>query len=385
MKWTLRAGAALAGAAAASAFGAAGVAAADPAFPGPSALTPRPAVFVQTNNPSGNQVIVLAEHSDGRLSELNVASTGGVGALASGAVVDSLASQGSLTYDPVHRLLFAVNAGSNTLSVFSVLGRDVDLAQVIPSEGEFPNSVAVSGNYVYVLDAGGTGAVAAYQIFGTRVFPVPGDVRSLGLSNTDPPNFLMAPGQIGVSPGGSQVIVTTKASTSSFDIFQVGAGGVLSSTPVVTADTGNVPFSFLFTPSGQLAAAEAGPSAVHTFSLAAGGTLTSLAALDDGQAALCWIATAGGYYYVANAGSNNLSGYTISPSGTPALVGPTGVVATTDKGPIDLAASQDGSTLYSEDGGAGAIDEFHVNSDGTLSDLGSVAGLGAGIEGIATD
>ena len=29
------------------------------------------------------------------------------------------------------------------------------------------------------------------------------------------------------------------------------------------------------------------------------------------------------------------------------------------------------------------MDEFQVNSDGSLSALGSVAGLGAGIEGIA--
>jgi hypothetical protein len=36
-------------------------------------------------------------------------------------------------------------------------------------------------------------------------------------------------------------------------------------------------------------------------------------------------------------------------------------------------------------GGAGAVDEFLVNSDGSFSALGSVAGLGAGIEGIAAD
>jgi hypothetical protein len=31
------------------------------------------------------------------------------------------------------------------------------------------------------------------------------------------------------------------------------------------------------------------------------------------------------------------------------------------------------------------VDEFLVNSDGSFSALGSVAGLGAGIEGIAAD
>jgi hypothetical protein len=47
--------------------------------------------------------------------------------------------------------------------------------------------------------------------------------------------------------------------------------------------------------------------------------------------------------------------------------------------------SADGSTLYVEAGAAGAVDEFHVNANGSLSDLGIVAGVGAGIEGIATN
>jgi hypothetical protein len=44
--------------------------------------------------------------------------TGGKGGMLSGSVVDHLASQGSRTYDCDHPLLFAVNAGSNTLSGF---------------------------------------------------------------------------------------------------------------------------------------------------------------------------------------------------------------------------------------------------------------------------
>ena len=47
------------------------------------------------------------------------------------------------------------------------------------------------------------------------------------------------------------------------------------------------------------------------------------------------------------------------------------------------AASAGGKYLYAEAGGAAAVDEFQVNSDGSLSAIGSVAGLGAGIEGIA--
>ncbi len=344
------------------------------------------AVFVQTDNASGNAIDVFSEHSDGRLSLRQTVPTGGLGGQTAGSVADHLASQGSLVYDADGQLLLAVNAGSDTLSVLSTEGRQVRLLQVVSSGGAFPDSVAVHGDLVYALDAGGAGAVSGYRILDDRVVPLPGSTRTLGLSNATPPNYLTSPGQVGFSPDGSELIVTTKASTSSLDVFHVNASGLLSATPTVTADTGNVPFSFTDSPSGQLVVAEAGNSTVHTYGFAPGGALTSLSAsVPDGQTALCWITAVGGYYYVANAGSNDVSAYTVAPNGTPALVGTTGIVATTDAGPIDMAASANGSTLYVEAGAAGAVDEFHVNPDGSLSDLGSVAGLGAGIEGIATD
>lgn len=343
------------------------------------------AVFVQTNNPSGNAIDVFAEHPDGRLSLSETISTGGLGGQAAGSVADTLASQGSLVYDPQGRLLLAVNAGSDSLSVFSVQDRQLRLVQVVSSGGDFPDSIAVHGDLVYVLDAGGPGTVMGYRMFADRLIALPESARSLGLSNTTPPNFLTSPGQIGFSPDGSELIVTTKASTSSFEVFAVDPAGSLSATPAVVADTGNVPFAFTFSPSGQLVAAEAANSTLHTYVLGGGSLTSQSTSVADGQKALCWITAVGNYYYTANAGSNDVSAYSVASDGAPSLLGTTGVVATTDAGPIDMAASPDGSTLYVEAGAAGAVDEFHVNSDGSLGNLGSVAGLGAGIEGIATD
>jgi hypothetical protein len=36
-----------------------------------------------------------------------------------------------------------------------------------------------------------------------------------------------------------------------------------------------------------------------------------------------------------------------------------------------------------ENGGAGTLDEFHVNTDGTLFEIGTVTGLDTPMEGIA--
>jgi 6-phosphogluconolactonase (cycloisomerase 2 family) len=353
-------------------------------LPGTAGATP-PTVFVQTDNPAGNQVIALAQQPDGQLSQRQVVSTGGLGGIeaATPAGFGGLASAGSLTYDPGHHLLFAVNAGSDTISVLSAAGRHVRLEQVLSSRGEFPNTIAVHGNLVYVANAGGAGSVSGFWIVGQHVVPIPGSTRSLGLDSTNPPNFHDGPGQVIFSPDGSELLVTTKLSTNSIDVFQVGASGYLSAAPTVTPDDSNGPFSLTFTPSGQLAVAEVAPSALHTFAFGPHRTLTSLSAsVPDGQAAQCWVIAADGFYYAANTGSANLSEYTVAADGTPSLVAPV-AAETTGDGPEDLATSANGKYLYDEVGAAGAVDEFRINADGSLTPIGTVPGLGAGIEGIA--
>ena len=53
-----------------------------------------------------------------------------------------------------------------------------------------------------------------------------------------------------------------------------------------------------------------------------------------------------------------VSGYTLAADGAPVLIGATGVVASTEPGPIDTAASGDGRFLYLETGVAGTLDTY---------------------------
>jgi hypothetical protein len=104
------------------------------------------AVFVQTNEPAGNRIIVFDRARNGQLSQAGTYPTGGNGGVAApGDEPDHLASQGSLVYDWRHSLLIAVNAGSDTVSTFKVRGDRLRLTGVVPSGGAFPASVAVSG------------------------------------------------------------------------------------------------------------------------------------------------------------------------------------------------------------------------------------------------
>ncbi len=135
-------------------------------------------VFVQTDNVAGNQVVAYDRAANGSLTLANTYATGGLGGVLNGSQVDHLGSQGSLTYDAAHSLLYAVNAGSNTVSVFSVRGDQLSLRQVVGTGGTFPVSVAVHGDLVSVLNAQNGGSVQEfYSLFGHLV-PVPGSNRT---------------------------------------------------------------------------------------------------------------------------------------------------------------------------------------------------------------
>jgi hypothetical protein len=338
-------------------------------------------VFAQTNSSAGNQIVSYRE-TGASLVFAGRYRTGGVGASSSGAVVDTLASQSSLVYDAAHGVLINVNAGSDSISVFGVIGNRLFLRQVLPSGGDFPDSIGVSGNLVYVLNAGSAGDLQGFHFDGAWLSPIPGSSRSLGLDNGVPPYYLDSPGQVGFTPSGRQLVVTTKDSNSDIDVFQVAWNGELSSSPVVNASAQPVPFAFSFDPLGRLVVTEAGSSSVTTYNLAPNGSLNAIDTLGDGEVALCWIVQADGYYYGANAGSNTISGYQVGLNGSLSLVGDAGgIVATTGAGPIDMVASD--GYLYAETGATGTIDIFRVNRTGSLSEAGSVTGLGAGIEGIA--
>jgi 6-phosphogluconolactonase (cycloisomerase 2 family) len=337
------------------------------------------AVFVQTNELNGNKIAVYDRASDGSLTRVATYPTGGLGgAAAPSTESDRLASQGSLGLVR-HHLLIAVNAGSDTISVFRVNGDQLERVQVLASGGRFPASVTARHGLVYVLNSGGTGIVQGFRIDGDSLTPIPGSARSLGLANGNPPFFLTSPGQVGFTPDGHQLIVTTKASGSLIDVFQVEPDGTLSAAPVANPSATPVPFAFTFGPAGKLVMGEAGTSSVTTYDLRQDGTLTDPQSQSDGGAALCWITRVGPFFFVSNTGSSTISSYRIDAGGQPVLVN--AVAAATNPGTIDLASS--GRFLYAETGTLGSVDEFRVESDGSLTPLGSVHDLPPGIEGIA--
>jgi hypothetical protein len=337
-------------------------------------------VFVQANDPAGNSIAVYDRDADGVLSPAGRYATGGRGGVLDGSVVDHLASQGALTYDRAHGLLYAVNAGSNTVTLFAVHGDRLQRLQVIGSGGNFPVSVAVHGNLVYVLNARDGGSIQGFLQLGGVLLRVPSWNRPLGLDPTATPEFVSTPGQVAFSPGGDQLIVTTKANGNQIDVFNFDRLGRPSSAPVVTPDPGNVPFAVAFDGTGRVDVAEAGPNAVASFVLYADGHLSLVGRTATGQAGTCWVVSSGAEVYADNAGSASVSSFDVTATGlvsrgtTPA-----------DGGTIDGALSSDDRNLYVQTGATGTVDEFAVDADGSLTSIGSVIVPGTvGGEGIAS-
>ena len=74
-----------------------------------------------------------------------------------------------------------------------------------------------------------------------------------------------------------------------------------------------------------------------------------------------------------------MSDYRSGGGGQLTLLGATA----TDPGTVDASASPDGRFLYVQTGASGIVDEFHVNPDGSLTEIGTVTVPGAaGGEGI---
>jgi len=60
-----------------------------------------------------------------------------------------------------------------------------------------------------------------------------------------------------------------------------------------------------------------------------------------------------------------------------------GVAASVGGGATDSAASVDGRYLYVEEGGSGSVTEFQIGRAGVLTQIGTISGLSAPMEGIA--
>lgn len=337
------------------------------------------AVFTLSNSASGNEVIMYNRSANGNLSYAGSFSTGGTG------TGSGLGSQGALVL--YNGFIFAVNAGSNEVSVLSVGRNSLSLVDKKSSGGQLPISLTVHSNLLYVLNAGGSGNITGFKIHRNgSLSQITGSTKPLSSSAS-------GPAQVEFSPNGKVLIVTEKA-TNSILSYSVGHDGIANG-PNVQTSAGDTPFGFEFDRRGRLIVSDAygGNSlagAMSSYNVSVGGVSLISGPVYNTQTAPCWVAITnnGRFAYTTNTGTSNISGYWIKHDGTLKLFNDAGNTASTGAGskPIDMAISNNSQYLYALSGGTNTISVFRINNRrGGLKSIQTVAGLSSGTVGLAAN
>jgi 6-phosphogluconolactonase (cycloisomerase 2 family) len=361
------------------------------------------AVYVMTNQVVNSVMAFARSPNTGALTLVDTEETGGAGdpvPIAPDPPTDPLASQGALAIND-NNFIYAVNAGSNEISVLEVSPTGLSFVQKVASGGVRPISLTIRGDLLYVLNEGGTPNITGFTIDDVGMLtPIAGSTQPLiGGAMADP-------AQVGFSHDGSLLVVAEKAGNR-LDTYQVDADGV-EGPPMSNVSNGMTPFGFAFSKAGALIVSEAfggepGASAVSSYEANRDGLLNVLTgSVANGQTASCWVVTTSRYAFISNTASGTLSSYVL---GRGALTLPSesratgtdvsrsadlsllaGVAANTgaDSSPIDMALSNNNRFLYVHESGDQTVGAYEVGSRGDLTFIGEFGTIPQGAQGIAS-
>ncbi|MFZ0733232.1 MAG: beta-propeller fold lactonase family protein [Candidatus Sulfotelmatobacter sp.] len=338
------------------------------------------AVYTLTNSSSGNAVMMFNRSADGHIALGGTFSTGGMGTGA------GLGTQGAVILDASNRFLFAVNAASNTISVFSVTYNGLTLVGTTSSHGQNPVSVASFGNMLYVLNEGG--AVGGTDTLAGFTVDANGNLHnfSSGVGLSAPS---VGPAEVSFNTEGNLLVVTEKA-TNNIDVFILDSMGNVTGMKVMMS-AAETPYGFAFGRHDVLIVSDAvggaaNAGAVSSYFLAedeSHHTVTGSAA--DHQSAPCWIAVTndGLYAYTTNTGSGTVSSYSVGYAGALMLMNQSAADVGSGSAPVDMAISNDSRSLYVLGPGTGVVKGYGINENGSLTLQSTVSGLPASASGLA--
>jgi 6-phosphogluconolactonase len=345
------------------------------------------AVYVLTNQTT-NSVAVFRHNARGILTAAGEFPTGGAGdptPQPPDPATDPLASQGALIMGRGNQHLYAVNAGSNQISVLRIRKNSLDIVDVVDSGGVRPISLALHDDLLYVLNEGGTPNITGFTIEDDGTLTrLAGSTRPLiGGGAADP-------AQIGFSHDGTLLVVTEKAGNR-LNTYTINDNG-LPSPPIDNASNGMTPFGFAFNNANTLVVSEAfggtpNASAASSYDAEDDGTLSVISgSVANSQTAACWIATTnnGKFAFVSNTGSATISSYRINAEdGTLTLLNPTAADTGMNSAPIDMDLSVNSRLLFVLLGGTQSVASFRVWKNGNLTLIDTAGGLPLGAQGIA--
>lgn len=331
-------------------------------------------VYTLSNNATQNEVLAFQRDSAGKMTTVGHFSTAGKG------TGGGLGNQGALAISRDGNYLFAVNPGSNDVSVFSIKkDGQLTLLDHADDQGLRPVSVTVDHNRVYVVNAGDD------SIFGYQFNRQLGKLEPLPLSHKRLSSTRTGPAQISFDNEGEVLVVTEKATnkitTFTFDERNTPSDGVSFNS------AGATPFGFYVGKRNRIFVSEAhggaaGASTVSAYKVTEDGALKLInTAAATGQTAACWVVTTpnGRIAYTTNTGSGTISSFSISSNGSLTLLQ---AVAASEAGPTDLEMSNDGKVLYVLSSAGHTIGVYNIDKNGALAKVTDLSPLPVGDTGL---
>jgi len=378
------------------------------------------AVYTQSNDPSGNSVIVFTRAANGTLTQTKVVSTGGKGIAGTAPfgfpIVDS---SGSVNLTSDGKLLFVVNAGDNTVSSFQVTASGPKLVSKVSSHGKLPISLTSSGDLLYVVNE------TSQNIFGWKfsstgkLTPIAGSDRKLtAVTPKGKKDKVGVTAGIGFANNGAIIAVTQRGLPRTYgeiDTFVISKSGAAG--PSQATATPGIPNPFGFSASGkQLLVSNAGfvatPSGAMpnptdptqfngtaaTYNVSSTGKLKLVKNTSTNGRAACWLVVTknGRWAFVSNTLSDSVPDTFTGKGGVSVMsVGAGGKMTLKGQGnlggpgfPSDEALSSNDRYLYIVDpfimGGPSHIDVFKVASNGSITHIQTTPStLPNGVSGMA--
>jgi 6-phosphogluconolactonase len=338
-------------------------------------------IYTESNDGQQNSILSYFQNSNGTLSYLATTASGGAG------TGSALGSQGALALDETHHWLYAVNAGSNSISVFNINDDgSLVLTQTVSSYGSLPVSLTVFGWWLYVVNSG-NGNIGGFDINssnGTLSY-ISGSNQSLSSASASPAEIKFTPDRhLIVTEKNSNKLITYPVTTSGL----ASAGSFTTSsmpTPYGFAVSGNN-VVVAHTSNGAANFSTVGSYAVAPYNNSTNGSATitypACTPLCAEQTLASRVVTTsdGRYAYVTNSGSNTISSFTVNVDGSMQIMNKT--EATTGSVPTDVVFSINESYLYAINSSSHTISEYKKSPNARLSIIGEIGGLPAYAAGL---
>jgi 6-phosphogluconolactonase len=245
-----------------------------------------------------------------------------------------------LALHPSNKYLYAANSGEGDVSLFTV-SSDGALNEVFPraTTDVAPNLLAMdpAGAYLYVANSG-SNDISVFSIGSTGALTeVNGSPFQTGISATN----------MKLNPSGTALYATVSGSPGYVEAFSVSSGQL---TYVGTVQTGINPNGMAISSNGSNVYTSNSDNSIWQFSTQSGGALSTGTSFteepDETNPVSLLIDNSGNYLCAANAGSNNISVYSIGSNGSLTALSSTVSPAISDNGPYFIASDPTAEYLF---------------------------------------